>query len=88
MRPQPGGGAPLGSGRLALDRAECQPYGRPLALASPECYFSGPPGRTPRESDSGPLYCYAEDAGPGDTAGQGVGGVWWVVDPEGDAVEN
>jgi predicted lipoprotein with Yx(FWY)xxD motif len=34
-----------------------------------------------------PLYYYAEDTGPGDTAGQGVGGVWWVVDPEGNAIE-
>jgi predicted lipoprotein with Yx(FWY)xxD motif len=34
-----------------------------------------------------PLYYYAQDAAPGDTAGQGVGGVWWVIDAEGNAIE-
>jgi predicted lipoprotein with Yx(FWY)xxD motif len=33
-----------------------------------------------------PLYHYAEDAAAGDTHGQGVGGVWWVVDAEGNPV--
>lgn len=33
-----------------------------------------------------PLYRYATDAEPGDTAGQGVGDAWWVVDPAGTAV--
>ena len=28
-----------------------------------------------------PLYHYAKDAKPGDTTGQGVGGVWYVVTP-------
>jgi predicted lipoprotein with Yx(FWY)xxD motif len=28
-----------------------------------------------------PLYYWVEDAAPGDTTGQGVGGVWWVVPP-------
>ena len=27
-----------------------------------------------------PLYFYAGDANPGDTNGQGLGGVWWIVD--------
>jgi predicted lipoprotein with Yx(FWY)xxD motif len=35
-----------------------------------------------------PLYYYAQDSGPGDTTGQGVGGVWWVVDGEGNAIES
>jgi predicted lipoprotein with Yx(FWY)xxD motif len=35
-----------------------------------------------------PLYYYAQDTGPGDTTGQGVGGVWWVIDAEGNAVES
>lgn len=30
-----------------------------------------------------PLYLFAGDAEPGDTAGQGVQGVWWVVGPDG-----
>jgi predicted lipoprotein with Yx(FWY)xxD motif len=33
-----------------------------------------------------PLYRYASDVNPGDTSGQGVGGVWFVVDGAGDAV--
>jgi predicted lipoprotein with Yx(FWY)xxD motif len=35
-----------------------------------------------------PLYGYAGDTGPGDTAGQGVGGAWYVVSPEGEAIED
>ncbi|MEO6712737.1 MAG: hypothetical protein ABIM89_04820 [Mycobacteriales bacterium] len=31
-----------------------------------------------------PLYRYAPDAKPGDTTGQGVGGIWWAVTPKGD----
>ena len=33
-----------------------------------------------------PLYYFAADSAPGDTNGQGVNGVWFVVTPEGDAV--
>ena len=33
-----------------------------------------------------PLYYYAEDTAPGDTTGQGVGDVWFLVTPEGEAV--
>ena len=33
-----------------------------------------------------PLYYYAEDTEPGDTEGQGVNDVWWVVNPAGDGV--
>jgi len=29
-----------------------------------------------------PLYYYAPDFGPGSTAGQGINGVWFVVDPD------
>ena len=34
-----------------------------------------------------PLYYFAGDAAAGDTNGQGVGGVWFVVSPSGDAIE-
>jgi len=34
-----------------------------------------------------PLYFYAPDEAPGDTLGQEVGDVWYVVDAEGAAVE-
>lgn len=33
-----------------------------------------------------PLYTYAADTAAGDVAGQGVGGVWWVVDPAGTKI--
>ena len=34
-----------------------------------------------------PLYRYTPDAAPGDVTGQGLNGVWWVVDSGGNAVE-
>lgn len=34
-----------------------------------------------------PLYYYALDQAPGATAGQGVGGVWFLVSPQGERVE-
>lgn len=33
-----------------------------------------------------PLYFFAGDEGPGDTNGQGVGDVWYVVSPEGEPI--
>ena len=33
-----------------------------------------------------PLYYYGPDENPGDTKGQGVGGVWWVLAPDGTPV--
>ena len=33
-----------------------------------------------------PLYYWAGDAAVGDTTGQAVGGVWWVVAPNGDKI--
>lgn len=37
--------------------------------------------------DGWPLYYYAQDSGPGETTGQGVGGVWWVIGPDGVPIE-
>ena len=34
-----------------------------------------------------PLYHFAADAAPGDTNGQGVGGVWWMVAADGTLLE-
>lgn len=34
-----------------------------------------------------PLYLYTPDTNPGDTNGQGFGGVWFVVDPDGSMIE-
>lgn len=33
-----------------------------------------------------PLYLYTPDTSPGDTTGQGVGGVWFVVDGDGSVI--
>jgi predicted lipoprotein with Yx(FWY)xxD motif len=33
-----------------------------------------------------PLYYYAGDIEPGQTTGQGVGDVWWVLTPEGEPI--
>ncbi len=33
-----------------------------------------------------PLYYFASDAAPGDTNGQGIGDIWFVVSPEGDPI--
>ncbi|WP_086665383.1 COG4315 family predicted lipoprotein [Lentzea kentuckyensis] len=31
-----------------------------------------------------PIYSYSKDPGPGKWAGQGVGGTWWVIQPDGN----
>ena len=35
-----------------------------------------------------PLYYFAQDTTPGDLNGQGVGGVWWLVAPDGTLIED
>ena len=35
-----------------------------------------------------PLYFFAGDSAPGDTNGQGQGGVWYVLDPTGNAIDD
>lgn len=34
-----------------------------------------------------PLYYYAQDTAPGDANGQGVGSVWYLVSPTGEAIQ-
>ena len=36
--------------------------------------------------DGQPLYYFASDQAPGDTEGQGIGDIWYVVDPAGAAI--
>lgn len=43
-------------------------------------------GSTQVTYDGLPLYLYAPDSEPGDVSGQGVGGVWWVVGPDGSRI--
>lgn len=35
-----------------------------------------------------PLYYYVGDTAPGQTSGQGVGNIWWVMSPAGDPISN
>lgn len=37
--------------------------------------------------DQMPLYYFAGDEAPGDTNGQGIGDVWYVVSPEGEPIQ-
>ena len=34
-----------------------------------------------------PLYYFSGDQAPGDTNGQGIGDIWFVVSPAGDAIK-
>lgn len=45
--------------------------------------FDREDGSTQVAAAGWPLYHYAGDGEPGDAAGQGVGGVWWVMRPDG-----
>ncbi|MDN3295863.1 SCO0930 family lipoprotein [Streptomyces ficellus] len=48
--------------------------------------FSRPDGLKQQTIDCWPLYTFAGDKKPGDTNGQGVGGTWYAVSPEGKLV--
>lgn len=43
-------------------------------------------GTTQVTYDGWPVYYFAKDAAAGDTTGQGVGGVWWVLDADGTPI--
>jgi predicted lipoprotein with Yx(FWY)xxD motif len=48
--------------------------------------FNRPDGIEQQTIDCWPLYTFAGDAKPGDTNGQGVGGTWFAVNPQGKPV--
>ncbi|MBC9713821.1 hypothetical protein H9Y04_14715 [Streptomyces sp. TRM66268-LWL] len=48
--------------------------------------FDRPDGLQQQTIDCWPLYTYAGDQAPGDTNGQGVGGTWYAVSPQGKLV--
>ncbi|QCR19190.1 COG4315 family predicted lipoprotein [Agrococcus sp. SGAir0287] len=48
--------------------------------------ITGVDGEPQLTLDGWPLYYFAQDAEPGDTLGQGVMDVWWVVDPTGTPI--
>ncbi len=46
-----------------------------------------PEGTTQVTYNGHPLYYYSGDKAAGDTNGQGIGGVWFVVSPSGDPIQ-
>ncbi|GAA0598803.1 SCO0930 family lipoprotein [Streptomyces crystallinus] len=48
--------------------------------------FNRPDGIKQQSINCWPVYTYAGDSKPGDTNGQGVGGTWWAVSPEGKLI--
>lgn len=45
-----------------------------------------PDGKTQVSYKGMPLYYWAQDSAPGQTSGQGVQNVWWVVSPQGTPI--
>jgi predicted lipoprotein with Yx(FWY)xxD motif len=48
--------------------------------------FTREDGRVQATYNEWPLYYFAQDQAPGDTTGQAVNDVWWVIDRDGEAV--
>lgn len=48
--------------------------------------ITGTDGKPQLTIDGRPLYTYVGDAKPGDVTGQGVGGIWYVVAPDGTEI--
>ena len=48
--------------------------------------FERDDGETQVAADGWPLYYFAGDSEPGDTTGQGVNDVWWVLAPDGSLI--
>ena len=49
--------------------------------------ITGTDGKPQLALNGWPLYYYVSDSAAGDTTGQGVGGVWWVVAPDGSKIQ-
>jgi predicted lipoprotein with Yx(FWY)xxD motif len=48
--------------------------------------FTRPDGTKQMTVNCWPIYTFSGDKAPGDTNGQGVGGTWYAVSPEGKLV--
>lgn len=48
--------------------------------------ITGTDGQPQLTLEGWPLYYFAGDDEPGDTYGQGVGEVWWVLSPDGEVI--
>ncbi|MEO7784006.1 MAG: hypothetical protein ABIR97_05500 [Terracoccus sp.] len=55
-------------------------------MTGPVASIATPEGGKQLTLDGWPLYYFAQDVSPGDTTGQAVGGVWWVVDGAGTPI--
>ena len=49
--------------------------------------ITGTDGSTQVTYNGWPLYYFAKDSAAGQTTGQGVGGIWWVVSPQGEPIK-
>lgn len=83
---------PEGESACVDDCASTWPplVGEPEATGGADADLVGtitrPDGSTQATYDGYPLYLYAPDSEPGDVTGQGVGGVWWVIGPDGTRI--
>lgn len=50
--------------------------------------FERDDGSTQIMAGGWPLYYYASDSSPGDTEGQGINDIWWVLDPTGEPIRS
>jgi len=48
--------------------------------------IKGTDGKNQLTVDGWPVYYFAGDSKVGDTAGQGVGGIWWLIGPDGKKI--
>jgi len=74
---------------------ECLAAWPPIMSASDEPVIDGVTGTIETISIDGgkqitinglPIYTFAKDTAPGDTNGQGVNDVWWVISPDGEKI--
>jgi predicted lipoprotein with Yx(FWY)xxD motif/plastocyanin len=86
-----GAGASTCSGGCAESWPPLTVAGDPTAgdgVTAPLTTFGRGDGSTQVAANGWPLYYFASDGAPGDVNGQGVGGVWWVLRPDGTPVRS
>ncbi|HUH97737.1 MAG TPA: hypothetical protein VLZ89_10290 [Anaerolineales bacterium] len=83
-------GTSVCSGKCATSWPPLLTTGTPVAGSGVDASKFGTTTRTDGTTqvtyNGWPLYYYAKDQQPGDTSGQGVGSVWYLVSPTGDQV--
>ncbi|MDX6295295.1 MAG: hypothetical protein QOH50_4370 [Kribbellaceae bacterium] len=92
-----GGGGPDSSGQSSTSQsapASSQPAGASVKLATAQAHKLGTAVGTVSRADGSkqltlgglPLYQFANDTKAGDVKGQALGGIWWVVGPDGKKI--